>query len=208
MAHTGPALPAGVLSFLRVSMTSRTVPLDGTLHDYLMAIGLTEHPVMRELREFTAGHRMAKMQIAPEQGQFMGWLVQLLGVRRYLEIGVFTGYSMLAAMLAMPADGDAVACDVSEEFTSIARDYWQRAGVAGRIRLELQPALLTLQQLLAEGRPVSSIWCSSTRTSPPIRIISKPACNWYGPVASSPSTISSCPAAWCRHGRKTRPAYT
>lgn len=133
-------------------MTSRTVPLDGSLHDYLMAIGLTEHPVMRELREFTAGHRMAKMQIAPEQGQFMSWLVQLLGVRRYLEIGVFTGYSMLAAMLAMPADGEAVACDVSEEFTTIARDYWQRAGVATRIRLELQPALLTLQQLLAEGR--------------------------------------------------------
>jgi len=133
-------------------MTSRTVPLDGPLHDYLMNIGLTEHPVMRELRELTAGHRMAKMQIAPEQGQFMGWLAQLLGVRRYLEVGVFTGYSTLAVALAMPEDGQVVACDVSEEFTAIARDYWQKAGVAPRIRLVLQPALHTLQQLLEEGQ--------------------------------------------------------
>ncbi|MBV8678850.1 MAG: class I SAM-dependent methyltransferase [Aquitalea sp.] len=133
-------------------MTSRTVPLDGPLHDYLMAIGLTEPPVMRELREFTAGHRMAKMQIAPEQGQFMGWLTRLLGVRRYLEVGVFTGYSTLAVALAMPDDGQVVACDLSVEFTDIARDYWRKAGVEQRIRLVLQPALQTLQQLLDEGQ--------------------------------------------------------
>ncbi|HJV07435.1 MAG TPA: class I SAM-dependent methyltransferase [Chromobacteriaceae bacterium] len=133
-------------------MTSRTVALDATLHHYLMDIGVTEHPVMRALREFTATHRLAKMQIAPEQGQFMGWLAQLIGARRYLEIGVFTGYSALAVALAMPADSEVVACDVSDTFTSIARDYWQQAGVAERIRLVLQPALQTLQQLLAEGR--------------------------------------------------------
>lgn len=133
-------------------MTSRTVALDATLHHYLMDIGVTEYPVMRALREFTATHRLAKMQIAPEQGQFMGWLAQLIGARRYLEIGVFTGYSALAVALAMPADSEVVACDVSDTFTSIARDYWQQAGVAERIRLVLQPALQTLQQLLAEGR--------------------------------------------------------
>lgn len=133
-------------------MTSRTVALDATLHHYLMDIGVTEYPVMRALREFTATHRLAKMQIAPEQGQFMGWLAQLIGARRYLEIGVFTGYSALAVALAMPADSEVVACDVSDTFTSIAREYWQQAGVAERIRLVLQPALQTLQQLLAEGR--------------------------------------------------------
>ncbi|WP_293759825.1 class I SAM-dependent methyltransferase [uncultured Aquitalea sp.] len=132
-------------------MTSRTVPMDGALHDYLLRIGLTEHPVMRELREFTAGHRMAKMQIAPEQGQFMGWLAHLIGARRYLEIGVFTGYSALAVTLAMGPAGRALACDVSDTFTSIARDYWARAGVDGQIELVLQPALSTLQQQLAEG---------------------------------------------------------
>lgn len=133
-------------------MTSRTVPLDTPLHDYLMEIGVTEHPVMAELRAFTAGHRLAKMQIAPEQGQFMAWLAQLIGARRYLEIGVFTGYSALAVALAMPDDGEVVACDVSDTFTAIAREYWQKAGVAERIRLVLQPALATLEALLAEGR--------------------------------------------------------
>ncbi|OWY40995.1 methyltransferase [Xenophilus sp. AP218F] len=133
-------------------MTSRTVALDSALHQYLLDITLTEHPVQRELREFTAGHRMAKMQIAPEQGQFMGWLARLIGARRYLEVGVFTGYSALTVALAMPEDGEIVACDVSETFTAIAREHWARAGVEHRIRLVLQPALRTLETLLAEGR--------------------------------------------------------
>ncbi|OHX13396.1 class I SAM-dependent methyltransferase [Chromobacterium sphagni] len=133
-------------------MTSRTVALDRALHDYLFNIGVVEHPVQRELREFTAGHRQAKMQIAPEQGQFMGWLARLIGARRYLEIGVFTGYSALTVALAMPDDGEVVACDVSEAFTAIARQYWEKAGVADRIQLALQPAQATLRQLLADGR--------------------------------------------------------
>ncbi|RBH47525.1 methyltransferase, partial [Pseudomonas sp. MWU13-2860] len=133
-------------------MTSRTVALDGALHDYLLSISLSEHPVMRDLREFTATHRMAKMQIAPEQGQFMAWLAQLIGARRYLEIGVFTGYSALAVTLAMPEDGRTLACDVSETFTAVARDYWARAGVAERIELVLQPALATLRQQLDAGQ--------------------------------------------------------
>ncbi|WP_215780303.1 class I SAM-dependent methyltransferase [Paludibacterium sp. B53371] len=133
-------------------MTRQSIPLDGGLTGYLHAIGVTEHPVMRELREFTAGHRLAKMQIAPEQGQFMGWLARLIGARRYLEIGVFTGYSALSVALSLPADGEIVACDVSEEFTRIAREYWQKAGVADRIHLTLQPAIRTLQSLLQQGQ--------------------------------------------------------
>jgi predicted O-methyltransferase YrrM len=135
-----------------VAMTRCSLPLDQDLTAYLLQIGVTEHPVMRELREFTAGHRLAKMQIAPEQGQFLSWLVQLTGVTRYLEIGVFTGYSSLAVALALPPHGEVVACDVSPTFTDIARSYWHKAGVEDRIRLVLQPALQTLQQLLQEGQ--------------------------------------------------------
>lgn len=132
-------------------MTHRSLPLDRGLNDYLLEIGLTEHPVMRELREFTAGHRLAKMQISPEQGQFMAWLAHLIGARRYLELGVFTGYSALAMALALPEDGEVVACDVSETFTDIAREYWKKAGVDRRIRLKLQPAARSLAELLADG---------------------------------------------------------
>lgn len=133
-------------------MTRHSLPLNPSLHPYLLEIGVCEHPVQKALRELTAQHRMAKMQISPEQGQFMAWLARLTGVRRYLEIGVFTGYSSLAMALAMPADGQIVACDVSEEFTLIAREHWQRAGVADKIELILQPASETLEHLQAQGR--------------------------------------------------------
>ena len=92
------------------------------------------------------------MQIAPEQGQFMALLVQLMGARRTLEVGVFTGYSSLAVALALPADGTILACDVSEEFTAVARRYWKEAGVDNMIDLRLKPALETLRELLAERR--------------------------------------------------------
>ncbi len=92
------------------------------------------------------------MQIAPDQGQFMGLLVRLMGARKALEVGVFTGYSSLAVALALPADGKLVACDISDEYTSIARRHWQAAGVAGRIELRLAPAEQTLDQLLREGQ--------------------------------------------------------
>lgn len=133
-------------------MTRHTLPLDAGLQDYLLDIGLTEPDIMRELRTHTATLRQAKMQISPDQGQLLAWLTRLLGVRNHLEIGVFTGYSALAVALAMPAQGRIVACDVSEAFTLIAREYWRRAGVEDRIRLVLQPALDTLRVLLDEGR--------------------------------------------------------
>lgn len=132
-------------------MTDKTLALDARLYQYLLAIGLTESPNMAKLRAFTATHRLAKMQLAPEQGQFMRWLARLMGVRRYLELGVFTGYSSLGIAEVLPADGQIVACDVSDTFTSIAREHWRAAGVEHKIQLVLQPALTTLQQLLDDG---------------------------------------------------------
>lgn len=132
-------------------MSNRTLTLDDALYDYLLSVSLRELPVLKELRERTAQLPMAQMQISPEQGQFMQWLVTMLGARRTLEIGVFTGYSTLVTALALPADGLVVACDISAEYTAIAKEYWQRAGVSTRIQLHLQPALETLKQLLSNG---------------------------------------------------------
>jgi len=106
-----------------------------------------EHPLLRDLREETSRLPQARMQIGPEQGQFMALLAHLIGARRYLEVGVFTGYSSLAMALALPPDGRIVACDVSEEYTAVARRYWKAAGVAGKIDLRIAPALETLRQL-------------------------------------------------------------
>jgi predicted O-methyltransferase YrrM len=92
------------------------------------------------------------MQIAPEQGQFMALLVQMMGAKKVLELGVFTGYSSLAIALSLPIDGKITACDISEEFTAVARRYWQAAGVADKIDLRIAPALETLERLLAEGQ--------------------------------------------------------
>jgi caffeoyl-CoA O-methyltransferase len=108
--------------------------------------------VLRRLREETAGLEHADMQIGPEQGQLMALLLELLDARRVLEIGTFTGYSALVMALALPEDGRVVACDVSEEWTSIGRRYWEEAGVAHKIDLRLAPAAETLQALLADGR--------------------------------------------------------
>lgn len=132
-------------------MSNRTLTLDDALYDYLLSVSLRELPVLKELRERTAQLPMAQMQISPEQGQFMQWLVTMLGARRTLEIGVFTGYSTLVTALALPTDGLVVACDISAEYTAIAKEYWQRAGVSTRIQLHLQPALETLKQLLSSG---------------------------------------------------------
>jgi predicted O-methyltransferase YrrM len=132
-------------------MTNKTVPLDDALHAYLLSVSLREPDLLRRLREETAGHPLARMQIAPEQGQFMALLVRLMGARRCLEIGVFTGYSSLAIALALPSNGLVVACDVSDEWTRIARRYWAEAGVADRIDLRLAPALETLDLLIATG---------------------------------------------------------
>ena len=132
-------------------MSRQTLPLDDRLQDYLLRVSLREPEVMRRLREETASHPQANMQIAPEQGQLMALLVRLIGARRTLEVGVFTGYSALAVALALPDDGALLACDVSEEFTAIARRYWREAGVERKISLRLAPAIETLDAVLAEG---------------------------------------------------------
>jgi caffeoyl-CoA O-methyltransferase len=131
-------------------MTRRTNHLPDDLYDYLLDVSLREPPVMERLREETGSLERANMQIGPEQGQLMGLLVELMGARRALEIGTFTGYSALAVALALPEDGRLVACDVSEEWTAVARRYWEEAGVAHKIDLRLAPAAETLEALLAE----------------------------------------------------------
>jgi caffeoyl-CoA O-methyltransferase len=132
-------------------MTNRSISLTDSLYEYLLSVSLREPDLLRRLREETAALPNARMQIAPEQGQFMALLVQLTGARRCLEVGVFTGYSSLAVALALPDGGRIVACDVSEEWTTVARRYWSAAGVAHKIDLRLAPALETLEGLLAAG---------------------------------------------------------
>jgi predicted O-methyltransferase YrrM len=121
------------------------------LQDYMIEHWLREPDILRRLREETAAHPRAGLQIPPDQGQLMGMIVRLTGARRCLEIGVFTGYSSLAVALALPPDGELVALDVSEEYTDVARRYWAEAGVADLVRLHLAPALETLGRLVAAG---------------------------------------------------------
>ena len=132
-------------------MSPRTLILDPPLRDYLLANSLREHPAQAALREATRGLPQAGMQISPEQGELMQLLVRLMGARRALEIGVFTGYSALCVALALPEDGHLLACDLSEAFTSVGRPFWERAGCAGRIELVLGPALATLDRRLEAG---------------------------------------------------------
>ncbi|MCX7594365.1 MAG: class I SAM-dependent methyltransferase [Fischerella sp.] len=132
-------------------MANKTLGLEKHLYDYLLSVSLREPEVLTKLRQETAQHPMAVMQIAPEQGQLMALLVKLIGAKKTLDIGVFTGYSSLVVALALPPDGKVIACDVDEEYTSIARRYWQQAGVANKIELHIAPAVETLEKLLAAG---------------------------------------------------------
>jgi predicted O-methyltransferase YrrM len=132
-------------------LSNRTIRLDDRTYEYLLAHSLREDPRLAALRAETAAHPQVNMQIAPEQGQFMQLLVRLTGARRAIEVGVFTGYSSLAVMLAMPPDGRLLALDVSEEYTAIARRHWRAAGVADRIELVIAPASATLDARLAAG---------------------------------------------------------
>jgi predicted O-methyltransferase YrrM len=131
-------------------MNKNTLGLSSDLLDYLRSSSLREPEILAQLRAETATLPASRMQIAPEQGQFMAWLVTLIGAKRTLDIGVFTGYSALVVALALPEDGQVVACDRDPSSTAIARRYWQTAGMADKIDLQLAPALDTLDRLLAD----------------------------------------------------------
>jgi predicted O-methyltransferase YrrM len=132
-------------------MSNRSIGLSADLHQYLLDNSVREPEILKQLRAETAQHPLANMQISPEQGQLMGLLVCLIGAKKCLEVGVFTGYSSLIVALNLPDDGQIIACDVSDEFTAIARKYWQAAGVSEKIALHIAPALDTLDRLLAKG---------------------------------------------------------
>lgn len=132
-------------------MSSRTIEITDALQTYLRDVTLREDDILRDLRQETAKHPRAEMQISPEQGQFMTLLANLGNARTALEIGTFTGYSAICVARALPADGKLICCDVSPEYTDIARRYWQRAELASRIDLRIAPALETLGELRASG---------------------------------------------------------
>jgi predicted O-methyltransferase YrrM len=133
-------------------MSNKTIGLPEPLYQYLLSVSVREPEILRRLRDETAKLPLSMMQIAPEQGQLLSLLVQALQPKKCLEVGVFTGYSSLVVALALPADGHITACDVSEEWTSIARRYWQEAGVDQKIDLYLAPALQTLDRLISHGQ--------------------------------------------------------
>ena len=132
-------------------MSNRSLKLDDRLYQYLLDHSLRENEIQRELREITTGMEMGRMQIAPEQGQFMALLVELISATKIIEVGTFTGYSALCMAQVLPTEGRIICCDVSEDWTDIAQTYWQRAGIADRIQLHLRPALETLDQMIADG---------------------------------------------------------
>jgi predicted O-methyltransferase YrrM len=132
-------------------VTDRRLQITDEIHRYLLDHSVREPEVLARLRAATASMPHAQMQIGPEQGQLMALLARLVGARRCIEVGVFTGYSSLAVALALPEDGRIVACDVSEAWTAVARRFWREAGVEHKIDLKLQPAVRTLEQLLAAG---------------------------------------------------------
>jgi caffeoyl-CoA O-methyltransferase len=131
---------------------SRAIGLSEELRAYVARVGIREHPVLTRLREENVRDRGGSMQVAPEEGALLALLVRLMDARHVLEVGTFTGYSSTAMALALPDDGRIVCCDVSREWTDIARAAWADAGVADRVELRLGPALETLDALLAEGR--------------------------------------------------------
>ena len=132
-------------------MSSSVLPYSIELRNYLWEKGLDENPVLKRLREETGNHPFALMQICPEQGALMANLVRLISAKKAIEVGTFTGYSALAVALALPEDGYLLACDISEEFTSIGKPYWEEAGVSENIDLQIAPAIETLKSKIEDG---------------------------------------------------------
>lgn len=137
--------------FFGLPVSNKSISVTDAIYGYLLSTSLREADVLKQLREETSHHIHHTMQIAPEQGQFMRLLVELIGAAKILEIGVFTGYSSISLALALPEQGRITACDINEDYTATARRYWQLAGVEDKIDLYLAPALDTLDKLIAEG---------------------------------------------------------
>ena len=136
-------------------MSNKSINLTDTLYQYLLNSSLRESEILKSLRQETAQLPTANMQIAPEQGQFMALLIQLIGAKNTIEVGVYTGYSALSVAMALPQNGQILACDISEEYTSVARRYWQQAEVEEKIDLHLAPATETLKRAIDDGQSES-----------------------------------------------------
>jgi predicted O-methyltransferase YrrM len=132
-------------------MARQTLGMSDPLYDYLLSVSLHEPDVLRRCREETAEMAMSTKQISPDEGQLLALLTRLSGARRTIEVGVFTGYSAMCVALAMPEDGRIIGCDIDEDWTAVARRYWQEAGVAHKIDLRLAPAAETLDELVEAG---------------------------------------------------------
>ncbi|MBT8128347.1 MAG: SAM-dependent methyltransferase [Gammaproteobacteria bacterium] len=133
-------------------MSNRTLSIDDRIYDYLLAVSSKEPALLKQLREETAGIEFSEMQIAPEQGQFMALLVKLIGARRALEVGTFTGYSSICIAAALAPGGELVCCDDSAEWTAMAKRYWRQAGLEDRISFKLGDASTTLMRLIDDGK--------------------------------------------------------
>ena len=133
-------------------MSRRTEKLTDELYEYLLSVSLREPELLRRLREETGELEDGRMQISPDQGQFMALLIELMEARNVLELGAFTGYSALVMALALPDDGQVLTCDVNRERTAIAQKYWDESGVGHKIDLHLGPAVETLEMLLSSGQ--------------------------------------------------------
>jgi predicted O-methyltransferase YrrM len=144
-------------------MTRVTYGLDETVREYLLANQPSEHPLLAELREVTATMTRSRMQISPEQGHFLSFLVRLIGARRILEVGTYTGYSSLCMALALPPDGRVVACDKSAEWTDVAKGFWNKAGLADRIDLRLGSAVDTLEDLIKERQEFDFVFIDANK---------------------------------------------
>ena len=132
-------------------MSNRTLSIDDRIYDYLCDVSINEPELLRQLREETAQIEYSVMQISPEQGQFMSLLIKLMGATRAIEIGTFTGYSSICIASVMPENGKLICCDISPQWTDIAKKYWVLAGLENKIDLYIQPAEQTLQMLLDDG---------------------------------------------------------
>ena len=133
-------------------MEKSDIQIPKGLYEYMLSVSLREHDALRELREVTAKDSSAIMQIPPEQGQFMALLVKILGAKKTLEIGTYTGYSALSVALALPDSSTTITCDINSEWANLGKKYWKQAGVENKIDLRIGPALDTLDGLINDGQ--------------------------------------------------------